>query len=185
MKTSEELTKTYSGVFGNQVLFKSRKGQSRITIPPEKTSKAPTQKQLDHRILFAASHEYARSAMQDPAMRAAYAEKATKSLPPYKVAANDYLKPPRVRQIDASGYDGNPGEMIFISAIDNFRVVAVNVKIVDPTGTQIEKGECVYSLPTARYVYTASVYVPDLAGVTIIAEATDTPGHKGVLMITL
>ncbi|MEI7727039.1 MAG: hypothetical protein WCK09_18155 [Bacteroidota bacterium] len=185
MKTSEELTKTYSGVFGNQVLLKSSKGQSRITIPPEKTTQTPSAKQIDHRISFAAAHVYARSAMQTPALRAAYAEKATKRLSPYKVAVNDYLTPPRVHQIDATGYDGNPGEMIFISATDNFRVVAVNVNIVDPTGTEIEKGVCAYSLPAARYVYTASVFIPDLTGVTIIAEATDTPGHKGVSMITL
>ena len=185
MKTSEELTKTYSGVFGNQVLLKSRKGQSWITIPPEKTSQVPSAKQVDQRISFKTSHEYARSAMQTPALRAAYAEKSRKGLPPYRVAANDYLTPPRIHQIDASGYDGNPGEMILISATDNFRVVAVNVNIVDPTGTEIEKGVCAYSLPAARYVYTASVFIPDLTGVTIIAEATDTPGHMGVSMITL
>jgi hypothetical protein len=55
-------------------------------------------------------------------------------------------------------------------------VVAVSVKIVDPTGTQIEKGECAYSLPDARYVYIASVYVPDLSGVTTIAEVKLPPG---------
>ena len=34
MSTTNELTKTYSGVFGNQVILKSRKGKSTITIPP-------------------------------------------------------------------------------------------------------------------------------------------------------
>ena len=185
MSTTNELTKTYSGILGNQVVLKSRKGKSTITIPPTKPEKAPSLKQIQLSVMFQCAAQYARNAMQDPVLLAAYTEKSGKGLTPYRVAVNDYLKRPRVHSIVASGYEGNPGDKISITATDNFRVVEVAVQIVDPAGAVIEKGVCAFSLPTGTYEYTATVPVTVLTGVTIIAKATDLPGHTGELAITL
>ena len=48
----------------------------------------------------------------------------------------------------------------------------------------IEQGPCVVNPRTGNYDFTATVQVPDLTGVTIIAKAVDHPGHVGELAVT-
>ena len=88
-------------------------------------------------------------------------------------------------QIDASGYRGNQGDKIVVTAIDDFALTEVTVKIADATGALIEEGPCAFNLVTGNYDFTATVSVPVPAGVTITAKATDTPGHSAEYAITL
>lgn len=185
MSTTNDLTKNYSGIFGNMVIARNRNGKTIITIPPKRPVTDPTENQINARRKFQLASRYAKTVLQDPDKLAAYTAKSRDGLTPYILALTDYLKPPFVDQIDASGYQGNPGDKIGVTAIDDFELTAVTVKIVDAAGALIEQGPCVFNLITGNYDFTATVAVPDLAGVTIIAKATDTPGHSAELAITL
>ena len=49
----------------------------------------------------------------------------------------------------------------------------------------IEEGACALNMATGNYEFTATVALSDVAGATITAKATDTPGHTAELSITL
>jgi hypothetical protein len=164
---------------------RNRNGKTIITIPPKRPTTDPTENQVNARRRFQLASRYAKNILQDPDKLAAYTAKSRDGLSPYILVLTDYLKPPFVDQIDASGYQGNPGDRISVTAIDDFELTEVTVKIFDATGALIEQGPCVFNLTTGNYDFTATVAVQDLMGVTIIAKATDTPGHTAELCITL
>jgi hypothetical protein len=186
MKTqTNDLLKTYSGIFGNQVVLQNRRGRIIMTIRPPKRVPEPSDKQLAWRRMFQLGSHYAGNILKDPEMLAAYRAKARRGQTPYNMALRDFLRPPFVSKIDASDYHGNPGEKISVAAADDFGLSEVTVQIVDTDGVTIEQGACVFSLPTGNYDYTATVPVPDPAGVTILSKARDIPGHVAKLAITL
>ena len=98
MSTTRELTKNYSGIFGNQVILKNRRGKSVITIPTIKPATPPSEKQIAVHERLKLANKYARESMQDPVRLAMYTAKARKGLSPYRLAANDYLKKPYERR---------------------------------------------------------------------------------------
>jgi len=183
--TSNELTKNYSGIFGNQVLLKNRGGRSVMTIPPYRTSKEPTPGQIAVRKRFFDAVSYARTVLQDPEMLAAYTAKAEKGTSAYIVALTDFLRPPWIDQIDTSAYEGKVGDVILVEAGDDFGLEKVRVHIFDSNGITIEKGEGVLIPRLNRYVFTATVDVSDLSGVRVMASVFDFPGHTAESSITL
>ena len=185
MSTTNELTKNYSGIFGNMILARNRNGKTIMVIPQTKPKKEATENQVNARRRFTLASRYAKNILQDPDKLAAYTAKSRDGLSPYILALTDYLKPPFVDRIDASGYHGNPGDKIGVTAIDDFELTSVTVQIVDADGALIEEGPCAFNLITGNFDFTAAVAVLALAGVTLIAKATDTPGHSAEYSITL
>ena len=182
---SNAITKNYRGKFGDQVVFRNRFGHSVMTIPPRRPKTGPTENQVAARRRFMLASRYAKDVLQDPDMLAAYMAKSRDGLSPYILAVTDYLKPPFVDQVDASGYLGNPGDPIIVVAGDDFQLAGVTVKITDADGIMIEQGACVPNLTAGNYVLTSTVAVSNVAGTTITAKATDTPGHTAGLSVTL
>ena len=88
-------------------------------------------------------------------------------------------------RIDTSAYYGQVGNKIRIEAGDDFAVDNVIVQILDASGAMIEQGPCELNARISRWEFTAAVAVTDLTGVTIIATATDFPGHSSERSITL
>ena len=182
---SNAITKNYRGKFGDQVVFRNRFGHSVMAIPPKRSKTGPTENQVAARRRFLLASRYAKNILQDPDMLAAYTAKSRDGLSPYILAVTDYLRPPFVDQIDASGYHGNPGDRISVVAGDDFQLAGVTLHITDADGFTIEEGACVVNMATGNYEFTATVAVSDVAGATITAKATDTPGHTAELSVTL
>ena len=182
---SNAITKNYRSKFGHQVVFRNRLGHSVMAIPHKRPKTAPTENQVDAIRKFMLASRYAKNILQDPDMLAAYTLRSHDGLSPYILAVTDWLNPPFVDQVDASGYHGNPGDRISVVAGDDFELTAVTVKIVDADGALLEEGPCMFNLITGNYDFTATVEVSALAGATIIAKATDTPGHTAELSVTL
>ncbi|MFZ4522784.1 MAG: hypothetical protein ACOYNC_13830 [Bacteroidales bacterium] len=185
MSTENSLTKTYSGIFGNQVVLKNRKGKSIMVIPKTRDKVNPTAKQVEVRKKFALASQYARTILLIPEMKALYAAKAVNGSSAYVVAMTDWLNPPAVHEIDTLDYKGNPGDKIHVVALDNFALKEVRVSVFDSKGSEIEKGFCDQDPMTSRFDYIATVRVDNLKGVKIIAHAVDFPNHIGELSKTL
>jgi hypothetical protein len=90
-----------------------------------------------------------------------------------------------VESIDASQYNGNPGDTIRVFAGDSFRVMQVHVTIKDPNDKPVENGEAVLDAEKNNWVYTATDANAPLAGSTITAVAYDLPGNTAEITITL
>ncbi len=185
MSTSTKLRKTYSGIFGNQVVLKNVKSNSVMTMKPLKPAKELSVKQLVARQRFQCAIDYARRMMQDPVLLAKYKAKAGPGKTAFRLAVKDFMNPPMVLEIDASGYHGNAGEVISVKALDDFELASVRVNITAADGTLVEEGDCLLNLPAVRYHYTATVQVTDITGATITAIARDLPDNATELTVAL
>jgi len=156
-----------------------------MTMPPAKTINPASEKQKIVRERFRLAAGYARLAMENPEIKAIYAARATKNMAAYRLAVQDFLSPPFIRQIDTSGYKGNPGDTILVAAGDSFRVTRVMVTIRGADGNTIEEGACTLNLPTGKFEYAATASVPVPAGCTLTAKVTDLPGNCVEQTVTL
>lgn len=165
------------GRFGN-IVFKKRDGATFISRAPALSTVPPTAAQLAVRERFRLAAAYAKAALADPALRLLYKQHAQVSQRPlFSVAVADYFRPPVVSVIDAAGYHGRVGDLIKVSASDDFEVVAVSIVIRDAADAVLEQG--VATLVGGHWTYVATVAVAAGETVTIEAVAKDRPGHPG------
>ncbi len=183
--TSNDLTKNYSGIFGNQVLLRNKKGMSVMTIREYKSKKEPSEEQIAVRKRFKAAVSYAKKALEDPETLEMYSLRTRKGQSPYFLAVTDFLNPPYIDSIDVSAYEGKAGDKILVDAGDDFAVKTVEISVFSSAGAVIEKGEAALNPLNSRFEYTATVAIPDLTGLMIAAVAKDYPAHKAELSITL
>ena len=159
--------------FGDRVIIARR---PEFTGPP-----SPAQVAVRDRFKVAAA--YARAVMSDPVLQPRYAVAArARGLSLFAFVLGDFLKPPVVQAIDASGYHGVVGDLIKVEASDDFEVVAVGLVIRDASDAVLEQGPA--ALVEGRWTYTARAVVGSGESVTIEATATDRPGHTGAKIVT-
>ncbi|CAN5384480.1 hypothetical protein BH10BAC4_BH10BAC4_21860 [soil metagenome] len=128
---------------------------------------------------FGKAVEFANVQMSLPERKALYQTGINqKKRSAYMVAVSDALVAPTVRTIDATGYTGAVGDIISITAVDDFKVVRVHVVITDPDGCVLERGEADNSGYVFRWMYTATVANSTLKGTTISATAFDLPRNE-------
>ena len=101
------------------------------------------------------------------------------------MALSDYMKPLVVTGINTSFYHGRAGNMILVTASDNFHVKEVTIKISTPDGKVIEKGLCQADHTGSYWQYIATKDVGATEGITITGIARDNPGHTSEMKVTL
>ena len=176
------LTHGLSGLLGDMIVFRQRANKTIVCGRPRPTTKAPTAIALAIRDRFKRAAIYATSVMENPTLKAEYQLTAKLGQSAYNKAFSDYQKAPEIYQdIDLETYSGATGETIEISAIDDFRVVSVHVKLTSAADSIIEQGLAVQSPNGLDWVYTFTVENSEVAGSKLVVTATDLPGNKTVL----
>jgi hypothetical protein len=127
--------------------------------------------------LLAAGPRYARRAMASPTRRAIYESLAqVKDIPPFRLAVMDYFSVPSFEPLDLTEYKGQPGDPIYIQAVDDVGLASVKVELVG-IDSVLEQGDAVEtSLCSGDWIYTTSSFVPAGATVTIRVTGTDYTG---------
>jgi hypothetical protein len=179
--------KSVSGAMGKELILREVGDAGLLAEAPTiNPNRVPTPAQEDQQDKFAAASDYANAVLENPDLKETYEAKATKRKPAFRVAFTDYLKAPKVKKIDSSGYKGTVGSTIVVRAVDDFAVKQVSVSIYNAAGDLVEEGLAILDpIIRVRYVYTASQVVAILPGCKIKAVAEDIPGNKGELQITL
>ena len=186
MSKTDELAKTYSGLLGDQVVVKrGGKGKNIISLAKPRSQGVPSEKQLAMRERLSLAAGYGKRAMQDPGLCEMYTKRSRKGLSPFRVAANDFLQVPFVRNIDTSGYNGNPGDSIRALAGDKIGLTEVIARLTAPEGTLIEEGSGALDLLTGKYVYVATRQVADVTGMAVVITVRDIPGNVILKSVTL
>jgi hypothetical protein len=93
----------------------------------------------------------------------------------FQLAKADFRLPPRIGDVDLSGYRGDAGDLIRVVATDDFEVKEVLVVLRRLSGELIEQGEAV--LDQGTWSYRAQTQVAAGETVTVEAMAVDCPGH--------
>src|SRR5581483_3397303 len=117
------LIDSLSGRVGNLIFYQAdgqNLSRAVAEVTPERSAK---QKASSSR--FLAAQRYADSALNDPALKAAYKAACRGHQNPRNLAIRDALRPPVVESIELGGYTGKPGQIVRVKATDDFRVVEV------------------------------------------------------------
>ena len=110
-------------------------------------------------------------------LRLQYNEKATTRKSAYHLAIADFCNAPQIGEINISGYNGLQGDLISITATDDFQIVAVKVRIESADRSLSEEGEAILQADGINWMYTAIHSIESLAGICITVTANDIPGH--------
>ncbi|AYN01043.1 hypothetical protein [Chryseobacterium sp. 3008163] len=171
------VTHGLSGKVGDLLVFSQRNGKTIVSKAPKERTGELSDKQKAHKLKFQKAVLYAKSALADPVKNQMYGIKSDSSsgITTYNVAVADLLNAPDIEEIDLSNYSGNPGDLIKITATDDFQVISVTVKIENADGILVEEGNAVDN--GAEWIYTATASNSDLAGDKITVHATDNPAN--------
>ncbi|MCX6304120.1 MAG: hypothetical protein NT040_04055 [Bacteroidetes bacterium] len=92
MPTTNFFAKCYSGIFGYQVVLKSRGKKLIMTMPVKKSVARPTKKQLSWRWTFQHASRHATNLLKDPEVLASYRARVQKGQTAYNLALRDCLR---------------------------------------------------------------------------------------------
>ncbi|RYZ19957.1 MAG: hypothetical protein EOO10_23745 [Chitinophagaceae bacterium] len=165
----------------NQFVYRQRYGETVVSKPPIRV--APfTEEQMQVHSTFKRASLYAKSITTDPAMKAAYQQKARRGSTAYNMALADYFKAPEIVEIDLSAISSGT-----ISSIvtDNFKVKQVTVSIEAADGSLVESGDAVQQPDGLHWVYTTTSANANVSGNKVSITATDLPGNSIVNEITI
>ncbi len=95
----------------------------------------------------------------------------------FQLAKADFRLPPKIGDVDLSGYHGNAGELIRVAAADDFEVKEVIIVLRRLSGEIIEQGSARHD--QGAWIYQAQTQVAAGQTVTEEAIAVDYPGHTG------
>jgi hypothetical protein len=167
-----------TGTIGDLVLARYKTGKVVVRHRPVRTAEIK-QGEVGNQQQFACAVIYAKGVWAtQPDLQAKYKAAAREQgRQGFHLAKADFRLPPKVQDITLGGYTGNPGEIIRMTATDDFEVKEVGVVIRDLTGGLIEQGAAVQENGT--WAYRAQTQVPTGRTVVIEATATDHPGHTG------
>jgi hypothetical protein len=186
-RAQKVVEKAASGAMGKELVLREI-GEAGVLaeMPTINKNRVPTPAQAGQQDKFAEAADYANAVLETPALKETYDAKATKKRPAFKIAFQDYLTPPRVKEIDTLEYNGTVGSIITVKAFDDFAVKQVKVSIYNAAGDLVEEGLAIADpIFKIKYNYTATQVVAILPGCKIKAVAQDLPGNKKELLKTL
>jgi hypothetical protein len=175
------------GAVGNMVFYRAD-GQNlsrKKADAPEERSAA----QAANSSRFKEAGAYAKNALTDPRLEAAYAALCVGHENPRNIAIRDFLRPPVVQSLSLDGYHGKPGDSILVGTVDDCWVNEMHIEIRDAAGNLIEEGPAQHSSAVQRsggesgtaseWFYQCRNDVATGRAVSIKATAKDQPGHIG------
>ena len=165
------------GLIGKMLIFKNFFGKTIVARRPKKRETPPTADQLEIQDRFKLASVYAKNAIQDATLKAEYAAVARPGQTAYNIAFADFFKGPELSLPNIGGYSGQPGQLLTVRAVDNFRVVQVAVTIMQSDGTIVEAGDAVIGSDGLTWRYTTTQPNNLLAGSKIHFTAADLPGN--------
>lgn len=176
------VTHGLSGLIGNLLVFRQKANKTIVADRPRPSTKAPSTVQMAIRERFKRASRYAKMAIKDGVLKAAYELIAKLGQTAHNVAFIDYQKAPEFYEdVDLTPYTGAIGDELIVSVIDDFRVKAVHVEIKKPDGSPLEEGNAVQSDNELDWTYTVTAVNEELSGSRIIFTASDLPGNQTVL----
>ena len=175
-----------SGLIGDLLVFRQKAGKTFVSNKPKLSTKAPTAEMLKVRSLFRRAAIYAKSVIKDLTKKAAYEAVAKPGQSAFNVAFADYQKGPEIETgLAFPHYNGEIGQELKASIIDNFIVKSVTFSILNAAGVSLESGEAMQAEDGLDWVYTTTAENADFAGGKVIIKAYDNPGNETLLEVAI
>ncbi|MBO9572537.1 MAG: hypothetical protein J7497_10070 [Chitinophagaceae bacterium] len=178
------VTKGFSGAIGDDIVFRQTKGDQVVAKLPVK-SKKPNLIREKFVFEFRKAILYAISVMRNPELKKQYERIAKGVQSAYNLALRDARKAPVVAEINTSQYKGVVGNLIPITALDDFKVTSVRVAIYGANGVLIEEGNAIFPELSMYWIYTVTAVNAQLVGSKIEVTAVDLPGNETTAEVIL
>lgn len=181
------LVKGAKGNVNKQFVLRTRANKTSISkMPVQKKNRVATEKQSEKRDQFHSASLFAQGAMASKNLKKKYEKKAGNGVTVFNVAFRDFMVAPKIKKINAGNYNGEIGSDIIITAKDDFRIIAVKVKIISAQGILIEEGNAILDpMNRKKWIYTVRVNNIPFTGSIISATAFDIPNNRGILEISV
>jgi hypothetical protein len=183
---SRSIAGALKGSVGKELVF--REWDGKIVVSKYSASNVEaTPAQAKTRENFSLASRFAKSVLKNPdnGLAEAYAAALKPRQNVYSRALEDFMSPPVVKLIDTRNYNGTPGSVIVVHAVDDFRVTGVSVEIFLTGNILLESGDAIIDTNNLNWIYTCKKANSLARGFTIKATATDIPGNTGTLELTL
>lgn len=163
----------------NNIVFRTLPGGRTIVASKPNTSKkrVDSEAQKRHKGRFRAASMYAKNAMQDPQLKAAYEAKAKPGQTGYNVAIADFLNIPEISELDLKLFSGVKGSKIMVEVVDDHLVTEVQISIYDAQGALVEEGQASESVNGLDWIYTTQKAMTNPSGGSIMIKASDMAGN--------
>lgn len=159
-----------------------RRGQDGLILcgAPEKSSKAPSVKQVEHREKFRLANFYAARVKANPELLALYEQAAAqrnyRSVHAFIVA--DYFSEPKVVDyIPDPGTVEKPGDGISVCVVDEMFARSVTLEIQAPDGTVLVSGAATMGADYQSWTLSLADKSVLASGNILLVEVKDYPGH--------
>jgi hypothetical protein len=172
---------SFEGTVGDLVFY--REGDETLVRKrqPDPQPQSLSEAQLAQVARFAGASRWARTVLLDPDVKAAYQRACHGHLTPHNVALRDSMHAPAVTFIAMDAYKGKSGDVIRVSATDDFKVIRVSLLIRTVAGETLEEGQADWNALEQEWVYTTRSPVPTGTMILVVATAFDLPGNSGSL----
>ncbi|WPV64043.1 hypothetical protein [Chitinophaga sp. LS1] len=164
------------GSLGDQLTIYERNGQIIIAKKRGPSKNKPTIKQLEARYKMKIAAAYALAILEDPDLKAYYKSLAGPGQNAYNMAVKDAYASPEIQNIRFEE------ETVIVTAKDEFRVAAVEIRVVDTDGVIVDRGAAVLGRNGVDWYYKVASQPP---GGKIIVVAVDLPGNETVRELKL
>ena len=94
------------------------------------------------------------------------------------LAKADFAHPPAITDVDLSQHTGQPGQPIYVQAVDDFEVKSVQLTFTRLDGVLIEAGPATFEAESASWRYVTEVPVACGEVVVVHVTASDHPGNQ-------
>jgi hypothetical protein len=168
------LLKGVSGAINKQFVLKQYNGKVIMTAFPDMSDIKPSELQVVYRGKFTLANAYSKKILRDPLWKEAYKAKVQGMQRANNIAVKDYYNPPSVESVSLD-VDQRSGEHILkIIAIDDFKVIEVEVVLLDKDNNIVEKGSATETSEwNWKYVVEKDLETID----KIVVTAKDLPGN--------
>lgn len=170
------------GMFARQVVLRYRYGQLEICKVPARRPGKGTPSQQAERQRWKDANEYYASAVRMPGVKERYKKGLPRGWNVQNRAVKDFYNAPEIKNVEGGHYTGLAGEVIRITAVDDFMVESVSVAIYDADNQLVEKGKAVH-LGGDNWEYTATRDNKGSGRIEIIAK--DMPGNEDKMVLAI
>lgn len=165
------LLQVVRGTLGDQLTIYERNGQIIMAKKRGPSKKKPTEKQLEARYKMKIAAAFAKQILRDPELKAYYKKLAGPGQNAYNMAVKDAYAAPEIQNIKLEEAE------VVVTARNDFRVAAVEVRIVDAEDVISERGNAILGWNGVDWHYKTAALPP---GGRIVVVAVDLPGNERV-----
>lgn len=171
------LTHGLTGKLGDQIVFKKYGNRTIVSKIPDMSRVKKSVKQKAENNKFREAALYARTQMANPVAKAEYSAKIKGMQRAYNLAIADFYTPPEIKKVEVGDFISR--KTITVHAIDDFKVVKVEIIIFDIKGELMEQGNAV-ELCEFVWEYRSCIVFKVEERYILTVRAWDKPGNQSV-----